>query len=126
MLGDHEEMIEAARYFECQSSQSTDRQPRYDRAVILNSKAGLLDTALDLASRQSTFEINKLSTQLIECFFFRTDQHEAVLELARRLDNTSNPASLQRCANYLALHKHYDAAVDLLAMAGKVEMQKSY
>lgn len=50
----------------------------------------------------------------------RTEQHEAVLELARRLDSNSNPASLQRCADYLASHRHYDAAVDLLAIAGKV------
>ena len=104
MQGDQEEMVEAARYFESVPS-SSDRQPRYDRAVILYSKAGLLDTALDLASR--------------------TDQHEAVLELARRLDSSSNPASLQRCANYLASHKHYDAAVDLLAMAGKVIFMKN-
>lgn len=51
---------------------------------------------------------------------YRTEQHEAILELARRLDNNSNPASLQRCADYLAAHRHYDAAVDLLTMAGKV------
>ena len=50
MQGDQEEMIEAARYFEGTSPLS-DRQPRYDRAVMLYSKAGLLDTALDLASR---------------------------------------------------------------------------
>lgn len=49
----------------------------------------------------------------------RTEQHEAVLELSRRLDSNSNPASLQRCANFLAAHQHYDAAVDLLTMAGK-------
>ena len=68
MLGDHEEMIEAARYFECQSNGSSDRQARYDRAVILYSKAGLLDTALDLASRQSTFEMTKLSIQMTKRF----------------------------------------------------------
>lgn len=50
MQGDQEEMIEAARYFEGVSATS-DRQPRHDRAVMLYSKAGLLDTALDLASR---------------------------------------------------------------------------
>ncbi|KZS12398.1 Intraflagellar transport protein 140 [Daphnia magna] len=98
MQGEQEEMVEAARYFEAPSSTS-DRQPRFDRAVMLYSKAGLLDTALDLASR--------------------TEQHEAVLELSRRLDKNSNPASLQRCADYLASHRHYGAAVDLLVMAGK-------
>lgn len=56
----------------------------------------------------------------------RTEQHEAVLELARRLDKNSNPASLQRCADYLASHRHYDAAVDLLAMAGKVSLRASH
>lgn len=50
LQGDHEELIEAARYFESTVSNS-DRQPHFDRAVILYSKAGLLDTALDLASR---------------------------------------------------------------------------
>jgi hypothetical protein len=50
MQGEQEEMIEAARYFES-SSANSDRQPRFDRAVMLYSKAGLLDTALDLASR---------------------------------------------------------------------------
>ena len=50
MQGEQEEMIEAARYFEG-SSTNSDRQPRFDRAVMLYSKAGLLDTALDLASR---------------------------------------------------------------------------
>jgi hypothetical protein len=38
------------------------------------------------------------------------------------LDKNSNPASLQRCADYLASHRHYDTAVDLLAMAGKVRL----
>ena len=51
MQGEQEEMIEAARYFESPSTLNSDRQPRYDRAVMLYSKAGLLDTALDLASR---------------------------------------------------------------------------
>jgi len=53
LLGDQEEMIEAARYFESPpaSDSGSDRQPRFDRAVMLYSKAGLLDTALDLASR---------------------------------------------------------------------------
>ena len=55
MHGDQEELIEAARYFEGNSSLS-DRQPRYDRAVMLYSKAGLLDTALDLASRYIIYE----------------------------------------------------------------------
>lgn len=50
MQGEQEEMVEAARYFEAPSSTS-DRQPRFDRAVMLYSKAGLLDTALDLAYR---------------------------------------------------------------------------
>lgn len=50
MQGDQEELIEAARYFEGVSVTS-ERQPRFDRAVMLYSKAGLLDTALDLASR---------------------------------------------------------------------------
>lgn len=50
MQGDQEELIEAARYFESTSSTS-DPQPRFDRAVMLYSKAGLLDTAIDLASR---------------------------------------------------------------------------
>lgn len=43
-------MIEAARYFEAIPA-TMDRQTHFDRAVILYSKAGLLDTALDLASR---------------------------------------------------------------------------
>lgn len=60
------------------------------------------------------------------CALQRTEQHEAVLELARRLDKNSNPASLQRCADYLASHRHYDAAVDLLAMAGKVRLESRY
>jgi hypothetical protein len=60
------------------------------------------------------------------CALQRTEQHEAVLELARRLDKNSNPASLQRCADYLASHRHYDAAVDLLAMAGKVRLEFRY
>ena len=50
LQGDHEEMIEAARYFEAVPP-TMDRKNHFDRAVILYSKAGLLDTALDLASR---------------------------------------------------------------------------
>lgn len=50
LQGDHEEMIEAARYFESVPA-TMDRQTHFDRAVILYCKAGLLDTALDLASR---------------------------------------------------------------------------
>jgi hypothetical protein len=57
MQGDQEEMIEAARYFESPPS-SGDRQPHFDRAVMLYSKAGLVDTALDLASRYK--KINKI------------------------------------------------------------------
>lgn len=111
-------MIEAARYFEAIPA-TMDRQTHFDRAVILYSKAGLLDTALDLASRL-LFNFHSFYDFWIIIFFFRTGQHEAILELSRRLDRNSNPASLQRCANYLAANRHYDAAVDLLAMAGKV------
>lgn len=49
LQGDPEEMIEAARYFEAAPPTATNNH--FDRAVTLYSKAGLLDTALDLASR---------------------------------------------------------------------------
>lgn len=70
-----------------------------------------------ISTNRSTCILLKSTVSFVLC---RTEQHEAVLELSRRLDKNSNPASLQRCADYLASHRHYGAAVDLLVMAGKV------
>ena len=57
LQGGNEELVEAARYFEAGSAPNDDRAPRYDRAVLLYSKAGLLDTALDLASRYCSLKV---------------------------------------------------------------------
>ncbi len=85
LQGDQEELIEAARYFESPPPADGERPPRFDRAVLLYSKAGLLDTALDLASR--SFLSSFLSFFFLSFLFFlpqcETEIHQKPLRAGK-------------------------------------------
>ncbi|KAL1494371.1 hypothetical protein ABEB36_009980 [Hypothenemus hampei] len=85
------EKIEIAKYFEEQNS--------LEKAVALYHKGGMLHKALDLA--------------------FKTQQFDVLQEIATQLDADSDPALIDKCAQYFISKEQYDKAVDLLAIAKK-------
>ncbi|KAG5881962.1 hypothetical protein JTB14_020526 [Gonioctena quinquepunctata] len=58
---------------------------------------GMLHKALDLA--------------------FKTQKYEILQEIAIQLDSNSDPAVVQKCAEYFVTNEQFDKAVDLLAIA---------
>ncbi|XP_049817321.1 intraflagellar transport protein 140 homolog isoform X2 [Aethina tumida] len=83
--------IECAKYFEEGNELS--------KAVVLYHRAGKLHKALDLA--------------------FKTQQFDILQQIATDLDATSDPALIEKCAEYFVTNEQFDKAVDLLAMAKK-------
>ncbi|XP_068236628.1 intraflagellar transport protein 140 homolog isoform X1 [Palaemon carinicauda] len=83
-----QEQIDAARYFA-----SADR-PQLAKAVMLYHKAGLLSKAVDLA--------------------FKSGQVSAVGQIAAELDESADPALIQRCSQYFISNGQFDRAVSLL------------
>lgn len=86
------EKIEIAKYFE--------EQNNLENAVVLYHRGGMLHKALDLA--------------------FKTQQFEILQEIATQLDADSDPALIDKCAQYFINKEQFDKAVDLLAIARKV------
>ncbi|XP_066587942.1 intraflagellar transport protein 140 homolog [Prorops nasuta] len=83
--------IDAAKYYEdCD-------QP--DRAVLLYHKAGLLRKALDIA--------------------FKTQQYSALQLIVMEVNADSDPALIEKCANYFVQNEQIDKAVELLATGRK-------
>ncbi|KAG7165048.1 Intraflagellar transport protein 140-like [Homarus americanus] len=83
-----QEQIDAARYF------SSNERRQLPKAVMLYHKAGLLSKAVDLA--------------------FKSGQISAVGQIAGELDESADPALIQRCAQYFISNGQYDRAVSLL------------
>lgn len=86
------EKIECAKYFEEQND--------LEKAVVLYHRGGMLHKALDLA--------------------FKTQHYDVLQEIATQLDSDSDPALVQKCAEYFITNEQFDKAVDLLAIAKKV------
>lgn len=89
-----QEQIDAARYF------SSSERRQLPKAVMLYHKAGLLSKAVDLA--------------------FKSGQISAVGQIAGDLDETADPALIQRCAQYFISNGQYDRAVSLLITGRQV------
>ncbi|EFA08985.1 Intraflagellar transport protein 140 homolog-like Protein [Tribolium castaneum] len=85
------EKLECARYFE--------EIGALDKSVILYHRAGMLHKALDLA--------------------FKAQQYDILQQIATDLDADSDPALVQKCADYFVTNEQFDKAVDLLAIAKK-------
>jgi len=92
LLGNSDDMLEAARYYEkkhgCQ-----------DKAVMLYHKAGSFSKALDLA--------------------FETKQFGALQVISESLTSNTDPEVLKRCAQFFLDNGQFDKAVDLLAIGKK-------
>lgn len=86
------EKIECANYFEMNND--------LGKAVILYHRAGMLHKALDLA--------------------FKTQQYDILQQIATDLDSESDPALVEKCAQFFVSNEQFDKAVDLLAIAHKV------
>ncbi|CAG9817936.1 unnamed protein product [Phaedon cochleariae] len=85
------EKIECAKYFELHGD--------LEKSVVLYHRGGMLHKALDLA--------------------FETRQYEIIQDIATQLDAGSDPALVQKCAEYFIANEQYDKAVDLLAIVKK-------
>ncbi|KAJ8978265.1 hypothetical protein NQ317_012623 [Molorchus minor] len=85
------EKIDCAKYFEDQTD--------LEKAVVLYHRGGMLHKALDLA--------------------FKTQQYEILQEIATQLNSSSDPALVEKCAEYFVTNEQFDKAVDLLAIAKK-------
>ncbi|CAG9773857.1 unnamed protein product [Ceutorhynchus assimilis] len=83
--------IEIAKYFE--------EQNNLENAVVLYHRGGMLHKALDLA--------------------FKTQQFDILQEIATQLDADSDPALIDKCAQYFINEEQFDKAVDLLGIAKK-------
>lgn len=91
MLAPRQSQIDVAKYYE------ENDQP--DKAVLLYHKAGLLRKALDLA--------------------FKTQQYNALQLITMDVNADSDPALIQKCADYFVQNEQIDKAVDLLATGKK-------
>jgi len=67
---------------------------------VLYLRGGMLHKALDLA--------------------FKTQQFEVLQEIATQLDADSDPALIEKCAQYFITKEQFDKAVDLLAISKRV------
>ena len=91
MVASRHTKIDVAKYYE------ENNQP--DKAVLLYHKAGLLSKALDLA--------------------FTTQQYNALQLITVDVNADSDPALIQRCADFFVKNEQIDKAVDLLATGKK-------
>ncbi|KAG7210438.1 hypothetical protein KM043_011970 [Ampulex compressa] len=91
ILAPRQSQIDVAKYYE------ENDQP--DRAVLLYHKAGLLHKALDVA--------------------FRTQQYSALQLIIMDVNADSDPALIQKCADYFVDNEQIDKAVELLATGRK-------
>lgn len=92
LVAPNQEKIECARYF-----QEVVLDP--DRAVELYRRAGALHKAIDLCLSAGRDEILK--------------------QVAADLDETADPALLEKCAEFFVKHEEFDKAMDMLAVAKK-------
>lgn len=87
------EKLDCARYFE--------EVGNYEYAIILYHRAGVIHKALDLA--------------------FKHQQFDVLQQIAVDLNAESDPALVEKCAQFFITNEQYDKAVDLLALAKKYE-----
>lgn len=92
LVASNRDQIDCARYFEDIDN--------LEKAVILYHRAGMLHKALDLA--------------------FKSNQYDILQQIATDLDADSDPALVQKCADYFVNNEQFDKAVDLLAVGKKV------
>lgn len=91
MLAPRQTKIDVAKYYE--------ENDQADKAVLLYHKAGLISKALDLA--------------------FTTQQYNALQLITVDVNADSDPALIQRCADFFVQNEQIDKAVDLLATGKK-------
>lgn len=53
---------------------------------------------------------------------FKTQQFDTLQQIATDLDSESDPALIQKCAEFFVSNQQYEKAVDLLAIAHKVKL----
>ncbi|XP_057670783.1 intraflagellar transport protein 140 homolog [Diorhabda carinulata] len=87
----NKEKIQIAKYFE--------EQADLEKSAILYHRGGMLHKAIDLA--------------------FQTKQYDILHDIASELNVNSDPALVQKCADYFIDNEQYDKAVDLLAIVKK-------
>ncbi|XP_015439170.1 PREDICTED: intraflagellar transport protein 140 homolog [Dufourea novaeangliae] len=90
-LASRQSQIDVAKYYE------ENNQP--DKAVLLYHKAGLLHKALDIA--------------------FKTKQYSALQLIIMDVNADSDPALIEKCADYFVQNDQIEKAVDLLATGRK-------
>ncbi|XP_076624343.1 intraflagellar transport protein rempA [Colletes latitarsis] len=91
VLAPRQSQIDVAKYYE------ENDQP--DKAVLLYHKAGLLHKALDIA--------------------FKTKQYSALQLIIMDVNADSDPALIEKCADYFVQNDQIEKAVDLLATGKK-------
>ncbi|OAD53382.1 hypothetical protein WN48_10260 [Eufriesea mexicana] len=91
VLAPRQSQIDVAKYYE-ENDQS-------DKAVLLYHKAGLLHKALDIA--------------------FKTKQYSALQLIIMDVNADSDPALIEKCADYFVQNDQIEKAVDLLATGRK-------
>ncbi|XP_076752394.1 intraflagellar transport protein rempA [Xylocopa sonorina] len=91
VLAPRQSQIDVAKYYE------ENDQP--DKAVLLYHKAGLLHKALDIA--------------------FKTKQYSALQLIIMDVNADSDPALIEKCADYFVQNDQIEKAVDLLATGRK-------
>ncbi|XP_043479538.1 intraflagellar transport protein 140 homolog [Leptopilina heterotoma] len=87
MLAPRQSQIDVAKYYE--------ENDKPDKAVLLYHKSGLLRKAMDLA--------------------FKTQQYDALQIITMDVNADSDPALIQKCADYFVQNEQIEKAVDLLA-----------
>ena len=91
MLAPRQSQIDVAKYYE------ENNQP--EKAILLYHKSGWLRKAMDLA--------------------FKTQQYEALQIITMDVNADSDPALIQKCADYFVQNEQIEKAVDLLATGKK-------
>lgn len=91
VLAPRQSQIDVAKYYE--------ENDQLDKAVLLYHKAGLLHKALDIA--------------------FKTKQYSALQLIIMDVNADSDPALIEKCADYFVQNDQIEKAVDLLATGRK-------
>lgn len=91
MLAPRQSQIDVAKYYE--------ENDEPNKAVLLYHKSGLLRKAMDLA--------------------FKTQQYDALQIITMDVNAESDPALIEKCADYFVQNEQIEKAVDLLATGKK-------
>ncbi|PAA57809.1 hypothetical protein BOX15_Mlig030591g2 [Macrostomum lignano] len=96
MLARPDDMLDAARYLELNHPDLA------DKAILLYQKSGHASHAVDLA--------------------FRSKQFGALEHISRQLDHKTDPALLQKCAEFFLENNQFDRAVTLLGAGRQFQL----